>query len=143
MTGATTFSLSPNGTCTAASCSATVPGLHTVTGNDGGKTATASLTVLARTNRDFNGDGRSDVLWWHSSGLVYEWLLNGAAPIGTGSPGSTGTDWTIVGVGDFNGDGKADILWRHKSGVVYLWLMDGTSISGSGSPGAVGTAGPS
>jgi hypothetical protein len=47
VTSATTFSISPDGSCTGATCTATVPGLHTVTGNNGGKTATATLTVNA------------------------------------------------------------------------------------------------
>jgi len=47
VTASTTFSISPNGSCTGASCSATVAGPHTVTGNNGGKTSTASLTVTA------------------------------------------------------------------------------------------------
>jgi len=45
VTAATTFSIGPNGSCTGATCTATVSGAHTVTGNDGGKTATASLNV--------------------------------------------------------------------------------------------------
>jgi parallel beta-helix repeat protein len=45
VTAATTFSIGPNGSCTGATCTATVSGAHTVTGNDGGKTATASLAV--------------------------------------------------------------------------------------------------
>jgi parallel beta-helix repeat protein len=45
VTAFTTFSISPDGTCTGASCTATNSGPHTVTGNDGGKTSTASLTV--------------------------------------------------------------------------------------------------
>src|SRR5262249_30828659 len=88
-----------------------------------------SMTVLQLTAgqltpspRDFNADGISDILWRHSSGVVYEWLLNGASIIGAGSPGTASTDWRIVGVGDFNGDGKADVLWRHSSGAVYEWL---------------------
>jgi len=47
VTSATTFSISPDGSCTGATCTATVPGPHTVTGDDSGKTATASLTVTA------------------------------------------------------------------------------------------------
>jgi hypothetical protein len=45
VTGTTTFSISPDGSCTGATCTATTPGPHTVTGNDGGKTAIASLQV--------------------------------------------------------------------------------------------------
>jgi hypothetical protein len=47
VTSATTFSIAPNGSCTGATCSATVAGAHTVTGNDSGKTASASLQVSA------------------------------------------------------------------------------------------------
>src|SRR5206468_9683201 len=110
---------------------------------------TRSLNVVVNTaqaqalppyvNRDFSGASRSDILWRPSSGLVYEWLLNGTSVIGTGTPGSVSLDWAIVGVGDFNGDGKADILWRHSSGQLFIWLMNGPNVIGSGSPGAAGT----
>jgi hypothetical protein len=45
LTAGTTFSIGPNGTCTAASCTATTAGAHTVTGTNSGTTATASLTI--------------------------------------------------------------------------------------------------
>jgi N,N-dimethylformamidase beta subunit-like protein len=44
VTASTTFSIAPNGSCTGASCTATAAGPHTVTGSNGGKTSTASLT---------------------------------------------------------------------------------------------------
>ena len=47
VTAATTFTIAPNGSCTGASCTATVAGAHTVTGTNGGKTGTASLQVTA------------------------------------------------------------------------------------------------
>jgi hypothetical protein len=47
VTPSTTFTISPNGSCTAATCTATSTGSHTVTGNFSGKTATSSLTVTA------------------------------------------------------------------------------------------------
>jgi hypothetical protein len=45
VTAVTSFSIAPNGSCTANSCSATISGAHTVTGTSSGKTSTASLTV--------------------------------------------------------------------------------------------------
>ena len=45
VTAATTFSIAPDGSCTGAVCTATAAGPHTVTGNDNGKTAQATLTV--------------------------------------------------------------------------------------------------
>jgi hypothetical protein len=45
---------------------------------------------------DFNGDGKSDILLHDSSsGQVYVWLMNGAAIIGQGSPGTLGLNWAI------------------------------------------------
>jgi len=73
---------------------------------------------------DFNGDGRSDILWRHHSGVIGQW----SGQIGQFSNNSgvaanaVGNDWTIVGVADFNGDGRADILWRHSSGELGQWL---------------------
>ena len=88
---------------------------------------------------DFNGDGKADILWRHTSGAVDIWLMNGTEQQRQRLARQRAADWTIQGVGDFNGDGKADILWRHTSGAIYIWLMNGTSISGSGSPGSGGT----
>ena len=45
VTGGTTFSIAPNGSCSGATCTASVPGTHTVTATYNGKTATASLEV--------------------------------------------------------------------------------------------------
>jgi parallel beta-helix repeat protein len=50
VTATTTFTISPNGSCTAATCTASSAGAHTVTGTKAGKTATASLQVLAGTS---------------------------------------------------------------------------------------------
>ncbi len=47
VTGSTTFTISPDGSCTGSTCTATMAGAHTVTGTYSGKTATASLTVNA------------------------------------------------------------------------------------------------
>jgi hypothetical protein len=88
-------------------------------------------------DRDFNGDGRSDILWRNTStGAVYEWELNGTSIIGGGPVGGATPDWVIAGVGDFNGDGKSDILWRNtSSGAVYEWQLNGTAIIGQGTEG--------
>ena len=44
---------------------------------------------------DFNGDGKADILWRHTNGQVYEWLMNGVAISGQGSPGGATNDWQI------------------------------------------------
>jgi parallel beta-helix repeat protein len=52
VTANTTFTISPNGSCAAATCTATQTGAHTVTGTDSGKTATATLDVQAQGGLD-------------------------------------------------------------------------------------------
>ena len=90
---------------------------------------------------DFNGDGKTDILWRNSlTGTVYENLMNGTTVIGSGFLGGDNTLWSVVGTGDFNGDGKTDILWRNsQSGQVYENLMNGTTVIGGGGLGGDNT----
>ena len=81
---------------------------------------------------DFGGDGKSDILWQHTSGQLSMWQMDGSTLASAGAVVSIPTDWRIAGVADFNGDGKGDILWRHSSGVVAEWNMDGTAIASGG-----------
>ena len=74
---------------------------------------------------DFNGDGRTDILWQNTNGQITDWLgqANGSFT-GNGANFNTAisSDWHIVGTGDFNGDGIDDILWRNDNGTVTDWL---------------------
>ena len=91
--------------------------------------------------RDFEGNGKSDILWRDTStGLVAAWLMNGASVVSGPLVGGAPSNWTIVGTGDFNGDGKSDILWREASGAVGIWFMDGASPT---SQPIIGSAPPS
>lgn len=74
---------------------------------------------------DFNGDGRTDVVWQIDSGDTYS--ISRASPgggLGLDDSGGafSGGGWKIVGSGDFNGDGIDDILWRAADGRVGNWL---------------------
>ena len=95
--------------------------------------------VTQPTANDFDGDGKTDILWRHSTtGQVYIWLMDGLAGKSQGSLGQVELGWQIVEVSDFNGDGKVDILWRHSTtGQVYIWFMDGLASQGEGSLGQV------
>ena len=88
---------------------------------------------------DFNGDGKSDILWdtensfGASSGYRILWLSSGSQAFVTSFNVNKG-DLQLVGykpfVGDFNGDGKADVLWDHlnskgiSDGKRVLWTGD-------------------
>jgi Ca2+-binding RTX toxin-like protein len=89
---------------------------------DGG----VQLTILAEVRNDFNGDGRSDVLWRNDSGQVTDWLgqsaSGGFASNFANADANAGIDWHISGTGDFDGDGRADVLWRNNNGDMTNWL---------------------
>jgi hypothetical protein len=82
---------------------------------------------------DFNGDGKSDILWRNdSSGQVAVWTMNGATVLSRNltSPNSiVDSNWKITGTGDFSSDGKADILWRNDNGSTAIWQMDGSMVT--------------
>lgn len=95
---------------------------------------------------DFNGDGKSDIIWRNASGEVAEWQMNGSTIIGSNDLNAGGVatapaaNWSVAGVGDFNADGNADLLWRDSSsGALVEWLMNGSSVIGSGSVTSGGT----
>jgi FG-GAP-like repeat len=79
---------------------------------------------------DFDGDGKTDILFHNTSGAVAIWLMNGLQVSQFGSAPSTSPVWSVVGTGDFNGDGMSDILWRDTTdGNIALWTMNGTVVS--------------
>jgi subtilisin-like proprotein convertase family protein len=94
--------------------------------------AFADVTVAANAAippHDFNGDGKSDLLWQNLDGTPAIWSLDGTSlNFGANAGFNPGAAWHEIGSGDFNRDGKADILWQNDDGTPAAWLMDGTSI---------------
>ncbi len=84
--------------------------------------------------RDFDGDGNADLLWF-SSGNLAIWFMNGTSVASTASLGNVGGTWAVAGTGDFNGDGEGDILWQDGSGNVAMWLMNGAQVTAATSLG--------
>ena len=74
---------------------------------------------------DFNGDGRSDILWRNDNGTLTNWLGQADGSfVGNYAAGvlSLPAGWNVLGTGDFNGDGRTDVLWQHENGTVTDWL---------------------
>jgi hypothetical protein len=110
--------------------SAPISGTITASGAAGGGvqlaiSTTTTPTPSADVRDDFNGDGRSDLVWRHDNGAFTNWL--GQASGGFVSNDANAfrnlpTSWHVAGTGDFNGDGRDDVLWRNGNGALTNWL---------------------
>ena len=78
---------------------------------------------------DFNGDGKSDILWQNDSGLPAIWTMDGTRITNEVSLQNVDPSWHVAAAADFNGDGKSDILWQNDSGLPAIWTMEGTRIT--------------
>jgi hypothetical protein len=88
---------------------------------------------------DFNGDGRSDILWRSKTGLMriyqfktnsntYDDIIISATENNITFNPQVPNDYQCSGIGDFNGDGKSDIFWVVGDGKTIFWLLDGGQI---------------
>jgi hypothetical protein len=94
-----------------------------VAGSAGG--VELSLIAAKTVQNDFNGDGRSDIVWRNDNGALTDWLgqANGSFALNdTAAYAQVPLAWKVAGVGDFNGDGRSDIVWRNDNGALTDWL---------------------
>ena len=103
-------------------------------------TSCLSVPVNLVDGHDFNGDGKSDILWRDPAGDVGIWLMNGASIAQTSVLGNVPTNWAVVGQRSFTGTADADILWRDTAGDVGMWLMNGLQIKSTAVVGNMSTA---
>ncbi len=86
-----------------------------------------SIEVRTSVNtNDFNGDGKSDILWRHESGPLLTWEVDGGTIFETHFLGGVDNSYSVDAVADFDGNGTADVLWRHDSGFVITWDINHT-----------------
>jgi hypothetical protein len=101
----------------------------------GGSLATPDASWSVAGLGDFNGDGKSDVLWRNNNGSLIDWAMNGSQIASSqtvtlgGSPAAPDASWNIAGIGDFSGDGSSDILWQNNNGTLVDWNMKGSQIT--------------
>ena len=79
---------------------------------------------------DFNGDGKSDIVWQLADGTTSIWLLSGQAPIGRGvvlpaAPGS------VTRAAGFTGSGKTSLVREFADGSSTVYMMNGIDIIAS------------
>ena len=78
--------------------------------------------LLKAPESDFDGDGKSDLLWRNATSGANTIWKSGASTSAQSVLTVADPAWKIVGVGDFNADGKSDIVWRHSSsGLGSIW----------------------
>ena len=85
---------------------------------------------------DFNGDGKTDILWritmGAANGQVVAWLMNGPTLLSSQFVSWPDPIWQLIGTGDMNGDGTTDLIWQNTTtGDVVVWFMNGGGIVGS------------
>jgi hypothetical protein len=86
---------------------------------------------------DFNGDGRSDVLWRNAGGALMDWTMDGPQIASAqevtlqGNAAMPDASWSVAAIGDFNGDGHSEILWRDTNGTLMEWTLQGAQITSS------------
>jgi hypothetical protein len=80
----------------------------------------------SRKLRDFDGNGKSDLLWRNSvTGNHLLWLQDGGVAVDS-SAFLPDVNWQVTHTAFFDSDSYADILWRNSStGAVVMWLMNG------------------
>ncbi len=109
----------------------------------GNRRTSAAVTVTVDNRKaaaaagDLNGDGTPDLLFEHSSGRLYSWLMQDTSLSAEGplTPGAVSPDWHVVSIDDFNGDGQNDLLWQNSaSGRLYIWLMRDLNLIGTLQP---------
>jgi len=79
----------------------------------------------AKTQVDFNNDGKTDFVLQGNDGSYQIVLMDGSTPISSATVVAAGSGQKIVRTGDFNGDGKTDLVVEMADGSTQIWLMDG------------------
>jgi hypothetical protein len=99
----------------------------------GGQPAQIGLPFRIAASRDFNGDGKADILWHNgATGESQLWFMDGYKLVNratvvdkNGAAFLVGLPWCIVATSDINRDGQADIVWHNAaSGETQVWFMD-------------------
>jgi hypothetical protein len=120
----------------------TVDGNRTLFSTAGGSPNFLAFERIFPAKADFNGDGKSDILWQNNSnGLGVILFMDSTSPTGVAVLPTVPTSWKMAGSDDFNGDLNSDILWQNSvTGQRVVWLMNGPNFVNAVSLGIVATS---
>ncbi len=86
---------------------------------------------------DFNGDGKGDLMWQRSDGLLLLQVSNGAGFVNVYQGTFPGRN--VVGAADVTGDGKSDVLLHNPTTRQFQYLaMNGGVVAANRTIGGVG-----
>jgi hypothetical protein len=91
---------------------------------------------------DFNGDGKSDLLFLNDTthGIAI-WQMDGTQVTANPQIGILDPGFHYSGQGDYNGDGKADLLFTNDTThAVSVWELNGTHVDTSAAIGTINAA---
>jgi len=88
---------------------------------------TSSMDWKAIAKGDFDGDGRSDILWFNKTARQHViWFMSGSNVLRSVMLSGLDTGATLLTTGDFDGDHKADLLWFNRgTGQYSIAFMNG------------------
>ena len=84
---------------------------------------------------DFDGDGKSDILWHNTANFFVAWKMDGATVTAQQTFGTLSSNWWVEGTGDFDGDGKTEVLWHNRDHSIEIDSLSGSSVNSLGVPG--------
>lgn len=140
VTASTTFSIAPDGSCTGAVCTASIPGTHTVTAVDSGVTGTATLNVqslpqgltgVESITLDLFGESVYAV---KTDGTVWAWGANTAGKLGNGTTTNSTVPVQVAGltgVRNVLANGYSAVALK-TDGTVWAWGNNGNGELGNG-----------
>lgn len=86
-----------------------------VSGDGCSSTCTVDMVVIKPRRSDFDGDGKSDILWRNGSTGSNSYWRSGNFATQQVVRAITDVAWVAATVGDYSGDGRSDVVWRHNS----------------------------
>jgi hypothetical protein len=97
------------------------------------KISPSSLGWRPVATADYDGDGRTDVLWYNATtGELSAWYLAGTRVTGSALVDRVADDpasWVPIGSQDFDSDGQPDLLWSKPStGEAHVWYLHGIKV---------------
>ena len=83
--------------------------------------------------RDFNGDGKADLLFQNNTGQIVTWHMNGSGSTSSSAYIYNGPlgEWKVVCVADMNNDGVADLIFQNNIGQTVIWYMNANGSTAS------------